>query len=92
MTGKSYDRLLAHAGYVLSAKASLADLHEGGPSLFPLNPARQIALLREVRTCSNLGKAEFPVPNHFVRPSQPQMKDVAMRVHADRSKAREKWN
>ena len=49
------------------------------------NPARQMALIRETRSCGNLGKAEFPVSNHFDRPSQSQMNDVAMRAHADRS-------
>src|SRR5215471_8121638 len=47
------------------------------------NPARQMALIRKTRFCGNLGKAEFPVSNHFDRPSQPQMNDVAMRAHAD---------
>jgi hypothetical protein len=42
-----------------------------------------MALIREARFCGNLGKAEFPVPKHFDRPTQSQMNDVAMRTHAD---------
>ena len=42
-----------------------------------------MALIRKTRFCGNLGKAEFPIPNHFDRPSQPQMNDIAMRAHAD---------
>ena len=49
------------------------------------NPARQMALIRKTGFCSNLGKAEFPVSNHFDRPLQSQMNDVAMRAHADGS-------
>ena len=49
------------------------------------NPTRQMALIRETCFCGNLGKAEFPIPNHFDRPSQSQMDDVTMRAHADRS-------
>jgi hypothetical protein len=47
------------------------------------NPARQMALIRKTRFCGNLGEAEFRVPNHFDRPSQSQMNDVAMRADAD---------
>ena len=50
-----------------------------------LNPPRQMALIRKARSYGNLGKAELPVPNHFDRPSQSQMNDVAMRTHADGS-------
>ena len=49
------------------------------------NPARQMALIRKTRFCSNLRETEFPVSNHFDRPSQSQMNDVAMRADADRS-------
>jgi hypothetical protein len=49
------------------------------------NPARQMALIRKTRFCGNLGKAEFPVSNHFDRPSQSQLNDVAMRAHTDGS-------
>ena len=49
------------------------------------NPTRQMALIREACFCGNLGKAEFPVANHFDRPSQSQMDDIAMRAHADGS-------
>ena len=42
-----------------------------------------MALVRKTRFCSNLGKAEFPIANHFDRPSQPQMNDIAMRAHSD---------
>jgi len=47
------------------------------------NPARQMALISKTRFCGNLGKAEFPVSNHFDRPLQTEMNDVAMRAHAD---------
>src|SRR5215471_21218296 len=49
------------------------------------NPARQMALIRKTRFCANLGKAEFPLSNHFDRPLQSEMNDVAMRAHADGS-------
>ena len=47
------------------------------------NPARQMALICKTRFCGNLGKAEFSISNHFDRPSQSQMNDVAVRAHAD---------
>src|SRR6516165_9627896 len=47
------------------------------------NPARQMALIRKTRFCSNLSETEFSVPNHFDRPLQSQMNHVAMRAHAD---------
>src|SRR5215471_13129483 len=47
------------------------------------NPARQMALIRKTRFCGNLGKAEFPVSNHFDRPLQSEMNDVAMRADAN---------
>ena len=47
------------------------------------NPARQMALIGKARLCGNLGKADFSIPNHFDRPSQSQMNDVAMRADAD---------
>src|SRR5262245_54633752 len=49
------------------------------------NPPRQMALIGKAGFYGNLGKAEFPVPNHFDRPSQSQMNDVAMRADADGS-------
>src|SRR5215471_13208869 len=47
------------------------------------NPARQMALIRKTRFCANLGKAEFPLSNHFHRLLQSEMNEVAMRAHAD---------
>ena len=49
------------------------------------DPARQMALISKTRFSGNLGKAEFPVSNHFDRPLQTEMNDVAMRAHADGS-------
>src|SRR5215470_16255182 len=49
------------------------------------NPARQMALISKTRFCGNLGKAELSVSNHFDRPLQTEMNDVAMRAHADGS-------
>lgn len=42
------------------------------------HPACQMALIGKARLCGNLGKAEFPIPNHFDRPSQSQMNDAAI--------------
>jgi hypothetical protein len=36
------------------------------------NPPRQVALIREARSYGNLGKVEFPIPNHFDRTPQSQ--------------------
>src|SRR5215475_10370526 len=47
------------------------------------NPARQMALIRKTRLCGNLGETEFSIPNHFDRPPQSEMNDVAMRTDTD---------
>ncbi len=47
------------------------------------NPAGQVALVGEARSCGDLGKADISIPHHFNRMLQPQMNHVAIRTDAD---------
>ena len=58
------------------------------------HPARQVALVGEAGARGDLGKARLPLTHKLDRTLQPQVHDVAVRRHADRSgeDAREmKW-